>query len=88
MSLTDIEMDLLLAKAEVATLKREAQGNMFTVPNDYVKVVRCRDCVHGKQVQLVNGTAAYHCKIHSEDPFFLGMDYCSSGERKDGDNHG
>ena len=77
--MTDIEMDLIMAKAEIAALKA---GNMFTVPEDYVKVVRCRDCVNGFQVQLSDGTPAYYCDFFGEDFFFGGHEFCSSGERR------
>ena len=88
MSLTDLEMDLLLANAEIATLKREAKGNMFTVPDDFVKIpCRCKDCVSWD-------TKADYC----HNPCGLSAtgkkareNYCPYGERKkpkDGDNHG
>lgn len=77
MSLTDLEMDLLLAQAEVATLKREAKGNMFTVPDDFVKVVRCKDCKYYSNCTcwIMRG------KMKPDD-------FCSYGKLKDGDNHG
>ena len=78
--MTDIEMDLIMAKAEIYALKK---GNMFTVPEDYVRVVFCRDCVHGEQVQLTDGTPAYCCDVFGEDHLFGGHEYCSSGKRRE-----
>ena len=78
--MTDIEMDLILAKAEIAALKK---GNMFTVPEDYVKVVRCRDCANGEQVQMIDGTPAYYCDVFGEAFLFSGDEYCSSGKRRE-----
>ena len=80
--MTDIEMDLIMAKAEIAALKA---GNMFTVPEDYVKVVRCRDCVHGTQVQLCDGVPVYLCEEFGEDFLFGEREYCSSGKRREND---
>jgi len=84
MNMTDLEMDLLLAQAEVATLKRAAAGNMFTVPDDYVKVVRCKDCGISEPSELgcgwvfCNNNLQHHQESH----------YCGYGKRKDGDSHG
>ena len=63
--MNDLEADLMIAKAEIAALKK---GKAFAVPEDYVKVVRCRDC------QLQRG-----CQVGQ----LLGDDgYCSFGERR------
>jgi hypothetical protein len=80
--MNDLEADLLIAKAEIATLKK---GNMFTVPEDYVKVVRCRDCVSGEPEPTFDGDVVYKCKKHSKYERFYGHDYCSSGKRRKDD---
>lgn len=86
MNMTDLEMDLLLAQAEVATLKRASAGNMFTVPDDYVKVLRCKDCKQSKAWQNQFGHEGFMCNLLCID--ISPNDYCSFGDQKDGDNHG
>ncbi len=95
--MTDLEMDLILAKAEIATLKSEkaelekaVAGNMFTPHPDMVKVVRCKDCKHLYCMSAVD--RRFYCRhwpkgleginIVEENP------YCSYGERKDGVENG
>lgn len=57
--------------------------NMFTVPEDYVKVVRCHECVNGEPESTDCGDEVYRCEKHHESERFYGHDYCSSGERRD-----
>ena len=83
--MTDLEMDLILAKSEIATLKREAKGNMFTVPDDYVKVVRCKNCKSFAVYQFSGSEYCKHpCGLETPTP----DGFCNYGEPKDGDNHG
>lgn len=88
MNMTDLEMDLLLAQAEVATLKRAAAGNMFTVPDDFVKVVRCEHCEYQddcmKQIVFCERDHVLEQNVNQ----YHKLEFCSFGKRKDGDNHG
>ena len=48
---------------------------------DAVKVVRCRDCKYWDK-------DTFSCGWDSENYYWNQEDYCSYGERKDGDNNG
>ena len=57
--------------------------------NDYINVVRCKDCTHSKKhVQLIqdDGTIKHphrFCDLMYPDMGFKDNDYCSYGERRD-----
>ena len=80
--MTDIEMDLIMAKAEIAALKA---GNMFTVPDDYVKVVRCGHC---ESFGIYPCSGNGYCKHPDGLAYPVPDGFCNYGELKDGDNEG
>ena len=61
------------------------------IANDVVPVVRCKDCVYGKNNYLVKGLClcekTMHHAIHGDRPKNALMcedDFCSYGERREG----
>lgn len=60
--------------AEEAVLNKMLEDEMIVLPQDYVKVVRCKDCRYRKKV-----STSYYCKL---DEFNVkDTDFCSWGER-------
>lgn len=66
---------------------------------DAVEVVRCKDCLWGKEYKRVDAKTGYYCQHPAQtftyginwerifEPVKAGTDFCSYGERKeDGDN--
>lgn len=59
-----------------------------TVPSaDAVKVVRCRDCKWSDWYTAVDGKQYCYC-METGVSALMETDYCSFGERKDGDTDG
>lgn len=65
---------------------------------DVAPVVRCKECEHAERYERTDGTVGYYCG-HPQNTFTYGErwdrafkpakeadDFCSSGERKDGDS--
>lgn len=56
----------------------------WVIPEDYVKVVRCRDCKHA---QMTFGGECKYCDFWQEDggeALYLDGDfYCAAGERRE-----
>ncbi len=71
--MTDLEMDLVLLKAENTNLKKQLE--------EMVRVVRCLECKHCL-VNLKIGDGLCMKDIIRKRVSL--DDYCSSGERKDG----
>lgn len=69
---------------EMSTVDKEGRvkaSPVILVPNDYVQIVRCKDCKHMKYAidKAKNGM----CGVHSALIIMNGNDYCSYGERKE-----
>ena len=53
---------------------------------DAVEVVRCKDCKHRKDINIIGGGySVMHCTLSYGLPCVEPNDFCSYGERKDND---
>ena len=52
---------------------------------DAVEVVRCRECEHWRRTDDVNDDIGYCTNPEGLDDYAKPTDFCSYGERKDGD---
>ena len=50
---------------------------------DAVEVVRCKDCKHSKDINIMGGTYQKHCKLSYGLPCVEPNDFCSYGERRE-----
>lgn len=66
------------AEAEEAVLNKMLEEEMIALPQDYVKVVRCKDCKH----YIVEGITTQYGWCHEYKHSVDEDDYCSYGERR------
>lgn len=70
-----------LAKRMVEGMIDETEGELIAEKADIVKVVRCKDCNNADYAGCPKGRC--YCMEHGT--YFNSDDYCSYGEREDGE---
>lgn len=80
--LGDLWYEVTSKEAEAITIAQEAVQFVDLMPNDMVHVVRCQYCGYFADAK-VNEKGFLICPASGME--ITGMDYCSYGERKEGE---
>ena len=76
----NMAIEALSVEAEEAVLNKMLEEEMIVLPQDYVKVVRCKDCchrVHDEERHL------YYCEKYYGQGDVSDENFCQWGERRE-----